>query len=667
MRAALLPILILTTTTLQAQRVVLVEMFTQAGCPGCPAQDARIAGFLAANPDKAVAINYHTSFPGADPMNTDNPTDVADRVLYYGISTLPQSALEGRKIQPVLWNADSITARAARATPFRLRAVHRVKSENGLDTLIVTVTVRKTATAPAGTLLLHTAIVERNMHFSNPPGSNGQQDFDWVMKKMLPTPAGKTLPAIAVGDSVRYTYKWRMQNVFDLSKVNAVVFVQNSATKQVYQAAQSVSAAPFAFALQTPGGSTKVLAAGDTGRFSFNLTTGSSSPVPFRVKLVPDAAGTQGLSGTISDGRGHQGQDSLEVEASNSQPANLTITVPVSTHGVRYKAMVQARPQPDSLRYLFQQSPVHIWGKARTLVVNLETGSGQILLQAMSQRPTFDMNGDEFADFDLGLMDTASYRNVVFNTGSQYARAMSAAQMFALQGFILSGGNVAVIGQSFGLVTRQPLTTYLRPFLNDYLGAEYDVPGSQFLSIYGEPTDFVFSRFTTQNLAQQPGQTGFPDMYNLYAANPTARVAFRYSNLRIAGTYCEGISPVGKTVFLGFGAEQVQIAAIRRQIMNRIIDYFDGLVEVGIQDRVLIQPLTLYPNPACRQVHVQGSFKPNQVLVVRDLAGRCIISHRIESREDILLNTGALRPGLYPVNLMEDGRTIGQERLSIQK
>ena len=430
-----------------AQRMVLVEYFTQASCTGCTTQDARIAGFIAANPDKAVAINYHTSFPGTDPMNTDNPADVADRATYYGISTLPNSALEGKKIAPVLWNADSLTARAARATPFRLRAVHRVKSAGGLDTLIVSVTVKKTAFFPSSPLVLHTTVVERNMHFPNAPGTNGEQDFDWVMKKMLPTSAGQSLPLLSTGDSVRYTFKWRMQNVFDLSKVAAVVFIQNTSTKQVYQATQSLGATPFAFALQTPGGATKVLAAGGTGTFTFQVTTGSASLVPFRVKLVPDPAGTQGITGTISDGV-QQGQDSLEVLASNNQPANLTVTIPIATDGVRYKGMVLVRPQPDSLRYRFEQKPIWIWGKARTLVVNLESGSGTALLTAMLQRPYFDMTGDEFAEFDLGRMDTASYRNVVFNTGSQYTRTLTLAQMFALRGTCFPGAMLPCWGRA---------------------------------------------------------------------------------------------------------------------------------------------------------------------------------------------------------------------------
>ena len=222
-----------------------------------------------------------------------------------------------------------------------------------------------------------------------------------------------------------------------------------------------------------------------------------------------------------------------------------------------------------------------------------------------------------------------------------------------------------MLGQSFGSGVRVPATSYLNGFLNDYLGADYDVAGDQFLAVTGDQTDYVFQRFSNLALAGTSGQSGYPDMYALHTANVHAKVAFRYSNQKTAGTYCDGLP--GKSVFLGFGMEQVQVVAVRRQIMNRIIDYFDGLLEVGIEDRRTPQPLLLYPNPAGGTVRVLGAFKPGQTLAICDLSGRQLLTQPVIDEEDIVLNTAALPPGLYQINYIQKGRVTAQGRLAVTR
>ena len=77
------------------QRTVLVESFTQASCPPCAAQNPGFNALLANNVGKVAVIKYQTSWPGYDPMNEQNPDQVATRVSYYGVTGVPNVRIDG--------------------------------------------------------------------------------------------------------------------------------------------------------------------------------------------------------------------------------------------------------------------------------------------------------------------------------------------------------------------------------------------------------------------------------------------------------------------------------------------------------------------------------------------------------------------------------------------
>ena len=83
------------TAFAQATRLVLFEEFTQASCGPCASQNPAFNTLLSGNTTKAISIKYQTSWPGVDPMNAANPTDVATRVSYYGVNGVPWTAMDG--------------------------------------------------------------------------------------------------------------------------------------------------------------------------------------------------------------------------------------------------------------------------------------------------------------------------------------------------------------------------------------------------------------------------------------------------------------------------------------------------------------------------------------------------------------------------------------------
>jgi hypothetical protein len=81
-------------------------------------------------------------------------------------------------------------------------------------------------------------VIEKYIHFNSAPGSNGEKDFYNVMKKILPTKTGIALPSpMYTGDYVIIQSYWVLANVYDISQLSVVGFVQNSTNKEVYQSA----------------------------------------------------------------------------------------------------------------------------------------------------------------------------------------------------------------------------------------------------------------------------------------------------------------------------------------------------------------------------------------------------------------------------------------------
>lgn len=122
---------------------------------------------------------------------------------------------------------------------------------------VVNVTVSVTATQDfnSSNLRLHTVVIEKNITFDSPPGSNGETSFSHVMKRMLPSQNGTNLPSTwTAGQTETFELSWNHQNVYNLNQLAVVAFVQNNSTKEVHQAAVNYEAtfsSPYSVALQT--------------------------------------------------------------------------------------------------------------------------------------------------------------------------------------------------------------------------------------------------------------------------------------------------------------------------------------------------------------------------------------------------------------------------------
>lgn len=223
----------------KSQRLVLVEEFTQASCGYCPPSNVTIHNMVTANPEKLTALNYHVSWPGYDPMYLHNTEDPSARVSYYGVSGVPHSVLDGNYFSgsPTGWNINTVNARYAMPSPCEIEIQHQLNASQ--DTINLVMLIKASAAMSGSPLIGHLAVIEKHIHYNSAPGSNGEKDFYNVLKKLLPTFAGTTLPAMVAGDYYVIEDNWKLANVFTAGELAAIGFVQNNQTKEIYQAANS--------------------------------------------------------------------------------------------------------------------------------------------------------------------------------------------------------------------------------------------------------------------------------------------------------------------------------------------------------------------------------------------------------------------------------------------
>lgn len=222
----------------QHKRRVLIEEFTNASCPPCASQNPTFNATINANIQYLTPLKYQAPFPGFDPMNQQNPTEVATRLSYYDVGGVPNGWQNGiLEVFPMTtYNQATILAAYNTLTPVTISLSHSFSA--AFDSIIMQVEV-KSETELTGDLRLHVAVMEQEIHFDEPPGSTNEKDFSYVMRKMLPGAEGTKTGDFAAGETKTYSFAWPIGYAYDMNELGAVAWLQTHDTKLVHQSAIS--------------------------------------------------------------------------------------------------------------------------------------------------------------------------------------------------------------------------------------------------------------------------------------------------------------------------------------------------------------------------------------------------------------------------------------------
>ena len=224
----------------QTERIILLESFTNTGCGPCAQYNPGMDALIASNADKIAAIKYHVSWPsGNDPMYLHNTTESNARTNYYNVTGVPHVVVDGNRFNG---NSGQITQAIidqvqAIEPQMEMRLAYEV--DEAANTITVNV-MGKALTDISGNLRLYVGVIENEIHFTSAPGPNGERDFYSVMKKLLPSSSGMSLGTeMAAGEYFAQSFTWELANIYHMDQLDAIAWVQNQSTKDVYQACKS--------------------------------------------------------------------------------------------------------------------------------------------------------------------------------------------------------------------------------------------------------------------------------------------------------------------------------------------------------------------------------------------------------------------------------------------
>ena len=220
-----------------ADKVTLIEDFANVSCSPCVISN-RILESIKTNygHKKVIIIKFPTNFPSpSDPFYLANQSDCNSRMSYYNILVAPTTKVDGI-LTPVSTDSNSIKQkieqRISQIPKFKITARDSLSSAD--YNIKITLEIIDTSGVDFMDLVLHTVVVESLIEFAAPPGSNGETKFYDVMRKMLPSSSGESLTYYSTTQT--YERQINLNPVWNPSKLETVVFIQNKATKEVLQA-----------------------------------------------------------------------------------------------------------------------------------------------------------------------------------------------------------------------------------------------------------------------------------------------------------------------------------------------------------------------------------------------------------------------------------------------
>lgn len=238
-------IFLLISSLLFAQdKKVLFEEFTNASCGPCAANNPFLKTYIDSKGDTIVAIMYHTDFPGFDPMYNLNPVQVEERRggYYSDVNAVPWLKGDGNMF-PDIWpftlaNLDAAFNSRKAVVPQLTMSV--IDSRIAQDSISAVINISIPQSLPSGNYRLRVMVIEKEIVYATPPGTNGERIFEHVFRKGLPDMQGTVINTNA--GPQQFTFKYKIEPEWEDTSILTVAFVQNDAgQKEVLNCAEGNS------------------------------------------------------------------------------------------------------------------------------------------------------------------------------------------------------------------------------------------------------------------------------------------------------------------------------------------------------------------------------------------------------------------------------------------
>ncbi len=222
----------------------LLEHFTNSGDLASQFADEYVDAFYDENSLNVLDIQYHTNYPGSDPMNQNNPEPASTRGGALGISQVPYAVLDGGNAPAYRYNfktsdnspgSEELGDLSLEIPKFNISIEMDWLSNRFQSEVKVTCNTE----SYSNNLQLYFVVIESEVTAYR--GDNGDSHFRNVVLDMLPAGTGKLLGSDwGRGDTDTLNFTWDYASyVEDIEDLGVIVFVQDRETRRVLQSASS--------------------------------------------------------------------------------------------------------------------------------------------------------------------------------------------------------------------------------------------------------------------------------------------------------------------------------------------------------------------------------------------------------------------------------------------
>jgi hypothetical protein len=233
-------LLLITSIWANAQRVIIIEQFTNSGCLNCANSNPAVFNFVN-NTQNVACISYHSAFPYNDSMYFENTIDNNARINYYNVVGVPQTVINGNAFNSSSSSFPnsglSVANNQLNIPPDYEITVNNFTFQNNM--LNAECIFKSLSNTINNNLVAHIAVVEKNVFknsYAGSPGNNTETVYKYVMRKMLPTANGTALSNTSLNGVDTITVSWPIQKIKNVSEIRLVAFVQNTNSKNILQA-----------------------------------------------------------------------------------------------------------------------------------------------------------------------------------------------------------------------------------------------------------------------------------------------------------------------------------------------------------------------------------------------------------------------------------------------
>uniref|UniRef100_A0A7V3E6K4 Outer membrane protein Omp28 n=1 Tax=Ignavibacterium album TaxID=591197 RepID=A0A7V3E6K4_9BACT len=225
------------SSSLSATKIVQLEDFANVSCTPCLISNKIIESVSKHSEysNQIRVVKFPTNFPSPiDPMYLTAKTFCDYRMSLYQILFAPTIIVDGI-IRPIPTDSNqvknAIQQRLQTSTDFWISDSSEINN-NGLI-INLNILTKDINHPDLENLIVRIALVESEIEYSSPPGSNGETKFYDVVRTILPSNEGFKLSEIK--GQKPFLFENSIDSTWNLSKIRAVTFIQNSATKEIIQ------------------------------------------------------------------------------------------------------------------------------------------------------------------------------------------------------------------------------------------------------------------------------------------------------------------------------------------------------------------------------------------------------------------------------------------------